>query len=80
MQFVFFFQNSFSKTRQKYSVCYKTTELHWKSNVKSKNWTLLSCSAESGLHFKTNPKFLALEIREKFGTHGNPFPDTRFSR
>ena len=36
-----------------------------------KNQPLSSCSVKSGLYFKINSKFLALEMTEKFGTHEN---------
>ena len=38
---------------------------------KSKNPTLLSCSATYWLHFKTSPTFLAFKMVGKSGTHGN---------
>ena len=54
-------------------------KINFEKKEKKKIRTLLSCSAESALHFKINSSFLAFEMEEKFGTDGHPRLDPRSS-
>ena len=42
---------------------------------KLENQDVLSCSDRSRLHFKTNPRFAALELTKKFGAREHSYFD-----